>query len=141
MKQLICHIRICYHFQDETPTVMEIQNLLNSNRKKTINCVIPTESDPLPDDETLLSLKQVCPDAAFFSLIPALGEDNEEQTVPTPTQDYFPRTLTSFYSEEYKSVSEQELDEKAAQFLTSYGCTGELIDNLFQRTKSQNISE
>ena len=33
------------------------------------------------------------------------------------------------------------MDEKAAQFLTSYGCTEEQIDNLFQRTKSQNISE
>ena len=83
----------------------------------------------------------MCPDAAFFSLIPAIRQENEQHTVPTSTQEYFLRTLTGFHSEEYKNVSEQELDEKTAQFLTSYGCTEEQIDNLFQRTKSQNISE
>ena len=120
---------------------MEIQNLLNSNRKKTVECVIPTGSDPLPDEEILLSLKQACPDAAFFTLIPPIGEDSGEPTVPQKTQDYFPRTLTSFHSDENKNASDQELDEKTVQFLTYYGCTEEQIDNLFQRTKNQNISE
>ena len=120
---------------------MEIQHLLNRNRKKTIECVIPSGSDPLPDEETLLSLHQVCPNASFFSLIPPISEESEPVTVPKPTQVCFPRTLPSFHSEEYKDASTQELEEKSAQFLTSYECTEEQINNLFQRTKTQNISE
>ena len=91
---------------------MEIQHLLNRSRKKTIECVIPSGSDPLPDEETLLSLHQVCPNASFFSLIPPVSEESEPVTVPKTTQVCFPRTLPSFHSEEYKDASTQELEEK-----------------------------
>ena len=102
-------------FQIEPHTIIKIQNLLNSNRKKTVECVIPTGSDPLPDEEILLSLKQACPDAAFFTLIPPIGEDSGEPTVPQKTQDYFPRTLTSFHSDENKNASDQELELMGVQ--------------------------
>ena len=120
---------------------MEIQHLLNSNRKKTVECVIPSGSDPLPDEETILSLHLVCPNASFFALIPPLNGDIEVPQVKKPILDRFSRTLPSCYSEEYKDLPVQELKDISAQFFSTYKCSKNQIESVFERTKTQNISE
>jgi len=54
------------------------KDLLQSNRKNTVSSVSSSSADPLPDMKTLIELKECCPDAVFFTLIPKLDDEETD---------------------------------------------------------------
>ena len=121
---------------------MDIQTQLNNNRKKSVVCIIPSSKDPLPGHTILNSFQQICPKAAFFSLIPP-PDDLQYPPASSPTssstvrQD-FPIPLTTLCSDENKKLQNADLQNKAANIYSSYSCSSTQISNLFEMTKSKS---
>ncbi|CAG2244518.1 unnamed protein product [Mytilus edulis] len=138
-----CKWNKVFRKQVDVSSIMDIQHLMNSNRKKKLECVIPSSKDPLPDKAVLESLSKVCPNAAFFSLIPPM---NDEVTVETSVkvkhtkEEKLPRPLTSFYDVTNKELTLQELIDKSDQLFRNYHCSISQSANLFKITEAQNIS-
>lgn len=113
---------------------------MKGNRKKTVECVVSSSKDPLPDEDVLQSLYAVCPDASFFSLIPPIFDEAPTKSTKPPPVDNFPRTLTGLYEEVNKSLSPEELLSKSESVFNFYRCTETQIRNLFLVTRSQTVS-
>ncbi|CAC5411931.1 unnamed protein product [Mytilus coruscus] len=102
----------------DVSSIMDIQHLMNSNRKKKLECVIPSSKDPLPDKAVLESLSKV--------------KHTKEEKLPRP--------LTSYYDVINKELTEQELINKSDQLFRNYHCSITQSANLFKITEAQNIS-
>jgi len=76
--------------------VCEMGDLVKCGRKQTVASVTSSSVDPLPSHAVLMSLKQCCPDAVFFTTIPKLEPD---ETVSSDTADE--DELSSFFSSNY----------------------------------------
>lgn len=116
-----------------------MQHIMNTNRKKTVESVIPTGKDPLPNHDVLLSLYKVCPTASFFTLIPPVHPDQQTVIVDRKA-DSLPTLLTNLYDEKNKMLSDGELSEKAKGVRSTMACSKDQIEYLFKRTQTQNVS-
>ncbi|CAC5380598.1 unnamed protein product [Mytilus coruscus] len=104
-----CKLNKVFRKQVDVSSIMDIQHLMNSNRKKKLECVIPSSKDRLPGKNVLESFSKVCPNAAFFSLIPPMIDEVARETsvkVKHTKEEKLPRPLTSYYDVINKELTE-----------------------------------
>jgi len=70
--------------------VSEMGDLVKSGSKKAVTSVTSSSTDPLPAAEILMSLKQCCPDAVFFTTIPKLEDDETDTADEDEMSSFFP---------------------------------------------------
>jgi hypothetical protein len=80
------------------------KDLIQSSRKSYVPTVSSSSVDPLPDMDTLLALRNCCPDAVFFTLIPKLSEDDTDTAEEDETLALIP-LLTSVGDEIIQTAS------------------------------------
>lgn len=106
--------------------------LISGNRKKTVEAVHATSRAPLPTKEVLVSLKEICPDAVFFTLIPKLDEEDTDSA----DEEYadLPATITSLCLPEMLAPS-----DNIRTIWGKYVCTEDHIQHLEECTRGQSV--
>jgi len=132
--------RTFYYLQVQPSTVEDMQQLMNSNRKKTVTSVVSSSRDPLPSQEVLQSLYSACPNASFFTLIPPLHPDQETKVTKIVQGPNLPPLLTALYEMQNLSLTEDEIAIKSQNIMVNTNLSHEQIENLYNKTKTQNIS-
>ena len=87
----------------------------------------------------LKSLKEVCPRAAFFSLIPKLDPEETDSALGDEDESNLPQPLTALYSDEYATLSKRQLKEKCSQLAKELQVTPEQCKELENVTRNQSI--
>jgi len=90
--------------------------LIQSNRKHAVLSVTSSSNDPLPDSRVLQDLKECCPDAVFFTLLPKLDEDETDTAEEDGTTNVVP--LITSIGDEICSAAELRTDEEAIEIFT-----------------------
>ena len=117
-------------------TITELQHLIKGKRNKHVPSVIPTGKDKLPETDVLQSLKDVCPDAVFFTTIPRLDPEETETATETGESNEFVQPLRELYSEK----GGQEVNNDELNFIWSnYKCSQQQAHNLETETKGQSV--
>ncbi|XP_061695612.1 uncharacterized protein LOC133511042 [Syngnathoides biaculeatus] len=97
-----------------------------------------TGKAPLADRNTLQSLRDVCPNAVFFTVILSLDEEETDTAEEEEETRSFPPTITSLISED--DITEDNITSVCEKQWRSYKCTKEQIINLENVTKYQAVS-
>uniref|UniRef100_UPI00358FC381 uncharacterized protein n=1 Tax=Myxine glutinosa TaxID=7769 RepID=UPI00358FC381 len=122
-------------------SVVDCKHLLKHNRQIEVKTVVSSQHrQTLPDFDMLKDLKAVCPNAAFFSLIPKLDAKETDSATEEEDEMYLPEPLTSLYREEYSSWSQSDLKAECDQLhlrLTSITC--DQIAQLEKVTRGQAV--
>lgn len=118
-------------FQLELVCLAEIQPLLKGNRRAKVDAVSTNSKAALPSADVLANLKDVCPNAVFFTVISKLGEE-ETDSASELTED-LPRTITS--------LGLQDSDKTAETVWETYttSCSKEQLEYLEQSTRGQSV--
>jgi len=112
-------------------------DLIRSNRKGTVTSVCSSSKDPLPETSTLTALKQCCPDAVFFTLIPKV--DAEETDTADEDDNSSPIPLITSIGDEICSAAEGRSDDEAVK-IYSEQCNPFKLQDLEIRTRDQSSS-
>ena len=114
--------------------------LLKGAHRSTRKTYSPSGSDPLPTDDQLRSLKEICPDACLFSIIPKLDSDTDTAS-EDEIEDEFPPLLASLFEEPFSDIQGEELDRYVKTLWMRYHVTGPQIEMLEKQTRGQSICE
>lgn len=87
----------------------------------------------------LKTLKDICPNAAFFSLIPKLDPEETDSASEDEDESNLPKPLTALYSDEYATLTNHQLKEKCSQISKELQVTPEQCKELEQVTRNQSI--
>jgi hypothetical protein len=120
--------------------IPQLQGLIKGRRNKMVQSVTPSSKDPLPDRETLLSLKAVCPNAVFFTCIPRLDPEETETASETGENQRILPPLRDFYEKGNISLQPDELQQKAKRVWEEYKCSDQQIQDLEEQTRAQSVS-
>ena len=101
----------------------------------------PTGPDPLPSADQLLSLKEICPDACLFSIIPKVGSEETDTASEDGDQEPFPPLLISLYQQPFSDIEGDELKSYAKSLWRKYHVTDQQCEILEAQTRSQSINE
>ncbi|XP_046576305.1 uncharacterized protein LOC124284273 [Haliotis rubra] len=85
-----CKWNAAYRKELQPTPLCEVQHLFGRRRKANTPSVSGTGKAPLPDIETLKSLKSVCPNAVFFKCIPPLDEEETDSAEEDGETHLFP---------------------------------------------------
>ena len=135
---LIYHLFQCFN-QINPRSVAEFTDLVKRNRKGDVPSVSYTPTPPLPELSVLKSLKEVCPRAAFFSLIPKLDPEETDSASEDEDESNLPQPLTALYSDEYATLTKHQLKEKCSQLAKELQVTPEQCKELEEVTRNQSI--
>lgn len=82
------------------------------NRTKEVKTQKYQRNGTLPSNHVLEAQKTACPNAAFFTLIPKLDQDETDTALENEDEINVPDPLTSFFKEDYRSLSKSELTNR-----------------------------
>jgi len=128
----------CFN-QINSRSVAEFTDLVKRNRKGNVPSVSYTPSPTFPDLSVLKSLNEVCPRAAFSSLIPRLDPEETDSASEDEDESNIPQPLTALYSEGYASLSKYQLNEKCSQIAKELQVTPEQCKELEKVTRNQSV--
>ena len=112
---------------------------MKRNRKVDVQSVGYTAAPPLPDLPVLKSLKDVCPNAAFFSLIPKLDPEDTDSASEDEDETNLPQPLTALYSQEYISLSPEDMRKKCHEVVHNLVYTKDNREELELVTRNQAV--
>jgi len=127
----------CFN-QINSRSVAEFTDLVKRNRKGNVPSVSYTPSPTFPDLSVLKSLNEVCPRAAFSSLIPKLDPEETDSASEDEDESNIPQPLTALYSEEYASLTKYQLNEKCSQIAKELQVIPEQCKELEKITRNQS---
>lgn len=113
------------------------KGLIRSNRKVHVPTVTSSSRDSLPDVEMLQKLKECCPSAVFFTLIPKLDSDETDTADEDDTSTILP--LITSIGDEIVAAGQSRTDEEALEVYKRV-CVKSAIDELEIRTRIQSKS-
>lgn len=131
----------CLNTQINPLPVSELQNLTKRNRTQVINTASFSSSPPLPDHTELEKLKQACPNAVFFDLVPKLDPEETDSASEDEDEIDLPPPLTSLYCEECTKLDLKHLNEKCDAMLSElHGqYTEKQRENVELMTRNQSV--
>ncbi|XP_033747958.1 uncharacterized protein LOC117332976 [Pecten maximus] len=134
----ICKWNSTFRKEIEPKTVSEMQGILkDGNRTHPVATVHATSRDPLPSDDIIKALKDVCPGAVFFTTIPPVGP---QETVEKPKKtEKAPATITSLFCTDNIPSDTDGLKDKCQEVWTSYIVTHDPASFIEQSTRNQNV--
>eukprot|EP00794_Sanderia_malayensis_P001645 gene1645-1828_t len=124
----------------EPCTIQEKAGLFKGTRSAIPQNWNPTGSDPLPSVDLLHELKEICPNACLFTIIPKLDEEETDSASEDENDDVFPRLLCTLYEEPFSNLRGNSLSSYIPSLWIKYHVTQDQIANLEKQTRSQSIS-
>ena len=109
--------------------------MIKGSRCKPVQSVIPTGCDPLPDESVLKSLKEVCPNAVFFTTIPSLDPEETDSASEQGEHQEILQPLRDLHHHYDNDVNEGQL----AEIWREYKCTESQANDLELQTRGQTI--
>ena len=101
----------------------------------------PTGFDPLPSVAMLKDLKDICPDACLFGIIPKLDSEETDTASEDESESKFPQLLQSLFEEKFSCLEGNELALYIQSFWARYRISKQQINVLEEHTRNQSISE
>ena len=121
-------------------SVADFKDLVKMNRKGDVESVKYSADPPMPDPSVLKDLKEICPKAAFFSLIPKLDPEETDSASEDEDEPTHLDPITCLYSQTYASLAADELQKKGADLIANLNYTSGQRENLELVTRNQSIS-
>jgi len=134
----VCKWNKTFREKINSRSVAEFTDLVKRNRKGNVPSVSYTPSPTFPDLSVLKSLNEVCPRAAFSSLIPKLDPEETDSASEDEDESNIPQPLTALYSEEYASLTKYQLNEKCSQIAKELQVIPEQCKELEKITRNQS---
>ncbi|XP_067678814.1 uncharacterized protein [Haliotis asinina] len=137
-----CKWNSAYRRELHPDQICDVQILFG--RKQAVKTVSATSRAPLPDINTLQSLKAVCPDAVFSRPYPHWNSPLDEEETDSADEDEnmqsFPPALTSLECNADEMKNADSLVSHCEKKWNQYHCEPAQIHNLEEVTRNQAIS-